>query len=94
MPTVKSIEKKIWDIEQFAVTIMRNGKDVRSDCGRLPQYPAYERMAKNDWTVAQWKEGRFSQVYPGFHAEILDGDGNICAGNMKLGTVRDSYFDE
>ena len=94
MPKVKSIEKRIWDIEQFAVAIKFQDRDVRSDCSKLPQYPAYERMAKNDITVAEWKLKRFLVAYPGYDVDVLDGDGYIVAGNTKLGTVRDSYYDD
>jgi hypothetical protein len=94
MPKVKSIEKRIWDIEGFCVANKFADRDVRSDCGKLPQYPAYERMAKNDMTVAEWKQKRFFPAYPGYDVDIVDGDGYIVAGNTKLGTVRDSYLDE
>jgi hypothetical protein len=93
MAKVKNVEKRIWDIEGFAVIIKYNGRDVRSDYSGLPQYTVYERMAKNDITVAAWKENRFYPSYPGFEVDVLDGDGNVCQGNTKLGTVRDSYSD-
>ena len=31
MPLVKNIEKKIYDVEGFEVTIRHDGKDVRGD---------------------------------------------------------------
>jgi hypothetical protein len=91
MAKVKSVEKRIWDTEGFAVIIKHNGRDVRSDKTGMPQYPAYERMAKNDMTVADWKEHRFYPAFPGYDVDVLDGDGYVCQGNTKLGTVRDSY---
>jgi hypothetical protein len=91
MAKVKNVEKRIWDIEGFAVTIKFNGRDVRGDYAGMPQYPAYERMAKNDFTVAAWKENRFYPAFPGYEVDVLDGDGHVCQGNTKLGTVRDSY---
>ncbi len=94
MPKVKRIEKQIWDLEGFAVTIRyEDGRDVRSDRSGLPTYP-YERAAKNGMTVAQWKENRFKLCYPGFDVDVLDGDGSAVHGGMQLGTVRDSYDDE
>jgi hypothetical protein len=94
MVKVKRVEKRIWDIEEFAVVIKWNGKDVRSDYKGLPQYPAYERMARNDMTVTEWKEKRFYPTYPGYDVDVLDGDGIVCQGNTKLGNVRDSYSEE
>lgn len=95
MPKVKNVEKKIWDTEEFSVTIRHSdGRDMRGDKQDLPQYTKYERMARNDMTVADWKSIRFNTVYPGLLVDVLDGDGNSVPGNTKLGTVRDSYADE
>lgn len=62
MPKVKLVEKKIWDVEGFDIQFRRDGKDVRGDKGHIPQYQ-YERAAKNDMTVAEWREGRFTPSY-------------------------------
>jgi hypothetical protein len=93
MAKVNNVEKRIWDIEGFSVTIKYNGRDVRGDFTGMPQYPVYERMAKNDMTIAAWKDNRFYAAFPGYEVDVLDGDGNVCQGNMKLGTVRDSCSD-
>jgi hypothetical protein len=75
MPKVKTIEKKIWDIEGFNVRILSDeGRDIRGDRDGLPSYK-YERAAKNDMTVATWKDQRFQSSYPGFRAAVYDGDG-------------------
>lgn len=95
MPKVKSVEKKIWDIEGFDIRFINgtNGKDVRNDKSGMPQYK-YERMAKNDMTVNEWKTNRFKAIYPGFDVEILNGDGELVPGQTKLGTVRDTYSED
>ena len=67
---------------------------MRGDKNDLPQYNKYERMAKNDMAVADWRNLRFSLIYPGLGVDILDGYGNSVAGNTKLGTVRDSYSED
>lgn len=95
MSKVKNVEKRIWDKEGFDVIIRhRDGRDLRGDFTGLPQYTRYERMAKNDMTVSDWRETRFYPAYPGYDVDVLDADGNPVSGNMKLGTVRDSYSDE
>jgi len=94
MAKVKNVEKRIWDTEGFDVTIKQNGKDKRGDATGIPQYGPYERMAKNDMTVKEWKAARFSPAYPGFTVDVLDGDGQVAAGNAKLGTIRDTYAEE
>jgi hypothetical protein len=95
MPKVKNVEKRIWDTEGFDVTIRHgDGKDMRGDKNDLPQYSKFERMAKNDMTVADWKTIRFAGMYPGLNVDVLDGNGNPVVGNTKLGNVRDTYDEE
>lgn len=94
MAKVKNVEKRIWDLEGFAVRILHlGGRDVRDDRTGLPQYP-YLRPARDEMTVETWKEARFRQSYPGFEVEILDAYGRPAHGNTQLGTVRDTYHEE
>jgi len=92
MPKVKNVEKKIWEIEGFDVTIKypNGGSDVRGDKNGITQY-AYKNAAKHDMTVNEWKNNRFSKCYPGFDVDVLNGDGDTVPGQTHLGTVRDSY---
>jgi hypothetical protein len=93
VPKLKIVEKRIWDIEGFDVQFRQNGRDVRDDRNGVPQY-GYERMAKNDMTVSDWKATRFNGSYAGFDVVVFDGDGNDVHGATKLGTVRDTYAEE
>jgi hypothetical protein len=94
MPRVMVVEKQVWDVEGFAIRVLHlDGRDVRGDRMGLPAYP-FSSPAKNDMSVEQWKERRFRQAYPGFRVEVLDCDGVSAHGNTRLGTVRDTYFDE
>jgi hypothetical protein len=93
MPKVKTIEKRIWDIEGFDISFRMDGRDIRGDKDGIPQYP-FARAAKNDSTVGEWKSSRFGVTYPGYDVVVLDGDGNEVPGQTKLGNVRDSYSDE
>ncbi|HEX3468065.1 MAG TPA: hypothetical protein VHT05_08325 [Candidatus Elarobacter sp.] len=92
MPKVGSIELKIARVESFQVRIRYpGGADVRADRQGLPSWP-YERAARDAWTVADWRDGRFCNLYPGFDIDVLDGDGEVVtAGQTRLETVRDSY---
>ena len=95
MPKLKNVEKRIWDIEDFDVVIRHSdGRDMRGDFTGMPQYNHFERKAKNEMTVADWKAKRFAPSYPGLDIDVLDGSGNPAPGNMKLGTVRDSYSED
>lgn len=94
MAQVKNVEKKIWDVEGFDVTIKNNGKDLRGDKTGITQYP-FVKADRNQATVADWKARRFQGTYPGFEVDVLDGAGNIVsAGQTQLGTIRDSYQDD
>lgn len=94
MPLTKNVEKRIWDVEGFAVVIRHSdGRDMRGDRTGLPMY-TYDRMAKNAMTVATWKQQRFSPSYPGLDIDVLDGAGSAVPGNTLLSTVRDSYSEE
>ena len=94
MAKVKNVEKKIWDLEGFAVQFLHlGGRDVRSDRTGLPQYP-YKIPAADDMTVQHWKEIRFLRIYPGFEVEVLDGEGHVVHGNTKLTTLRSSYCED
>ena len=94
MVKVKSVEKKIWDVEGFDVNMKHpDGSNVRSDRTNFPQFDK-KRAAKNDMTVREWKDTRFGRQYPGYTVDVLDGDGEPVSGQTKLGTVRDSYADE
>ena len=94
MPKIKSVERQIGNREGFEVSICHpNGKDVRSDKDGLPRY-TYANAAKNDFTVAQWRDHRFVQVYPGFTVTVWLADGTEAHGATKLATVRDSYLED
>src|SRR5690242_10756992 len=91
LPQVDRVERMIERVEGFAVRILWPSlRNVRSDKEGVPSY-AFERAAKDDFTVAAWKEQRFNSSYPGYKVEVLDGQGRVAAGNTKLGTVRQTY---
>lgn len=91
MSKIKNVERRIWDVEGFAVRFLYlDGTDVRGDKTGLPQYH-YDRAASNDITVEAWKETRFRQVYPGYDVDVVDGYNGSVRGNTKLATVRYSY---
>ncbi len=94
MPKVKGLERTVANVEGFEVTIRHaDGRDMRSDKQGLPDYP-YEKGAKNDFTIAQWREQRFYTRYPGYGVTVWLVDGTEAHGRMKLATVRDSYLEE
>jgi hypothetical protein len=55
---------------------------------------SFERMAKNSMTIADWKAQRFNPSYPGLKVDVLNGNGDVAAGNTLLSSVRDSYLED
>ncbi|MGH2619921.1 MAG: hypothetical protein ACRDHG_05045 [Anaerolineales bacterium] len=94
MALAKNVEKRIWDVEGFAVIIRHgDGGDMRGDRTGIPMYD-FSRMAKGTMTVNAWKHQRFSPNYPGLDIDVLDGAGNPVAGNTLLSTARESYSED
>lgn len=91
---VKSLERKIANLEGFAITICyADGRDIRGDKANMPGYP-YELAARNDFTVAQWRDQRFLKCYPGLSVKVWLADGEEAHPANKLATVRDTYLEE
>ena len=91
MAKVKSVEKKILNVEGFDVRILHlTGRDVRGDMEGLNSYN-FERAAKEEMTVNEWKQGKFHPLNVGFDIEVLLGNGGVAHGGTKLRNVRDSY---
>ena len=92
MASIARLEDDIWKLEGFKVTIRwpQTKRDVRDDKKKIPGYP-YERKAKNEWTVADWRRERFDRHYPGFDVDVLKPDGSKSKG--KLSRLRGSYAD-
>lgn len=95
LATIKQVEKRISDVEGFAVRIRhgRDHRDVRSDKSHVKQYP-YRRALKHSRNVKDWREGRFAYTYPGYEVDVVNADGRVAHGRTLLGTVRDSYLAE
>ena len=92
MPQVKNVEKKIQKIEGFKVHFLHSGKNVRSDA-ELPVQYASKKMAKNSYTVSDFKN-KIQRQYAGYEFDVLKADGKKASGQTKLSTVRDTYLPE
>ena len=91
MATVGAVERRINLVEGFPVTIRHlDGRNVRDDRTRMPQYP-FRRAAADGSNVAAWKAGRFQRTYPGFDVDVLGGDGRRVHGATLLGTLRREF---
>lgn len=94
MPSVKTVERQVGELERFDVIIRNHdGRDARSDRLGLKDYP-YIKGSKNNMTVSGWKAKRFYPHYPELHVDVLDAEGEKVRGNTTLGRVRDSYLED
>jgi len=94
MAQMRNVEKRIFDMEGFEVRIKDvNGRRLRPT-DSLNMYSCCERMAKNTWTVQEWKNERFTRDYPDHQVDVMDGKGAIARGNTTLARVRDTYSEE
>ncbi len=91
MPRLKTVKKRVFRIEGFEVAFRHpDGRNMRGDHSGVPQYE-YRRAARDNMTVATWKNQRFSPNYAGFEIEVRNGEGESVPGKTLLSTVRDSY---
>ncbi len=89
MRSTNSVADQIFNIEGFRIRFVgRDGVDPVSR--RVSDYE-YERAARNNWTVARWRETRFTPTFADFDVKVLDGTGKAVHGKTLLSTVRASY---
>lgn len=90
MPLIRTVEKKIQDVEGFKVHFIHAGKNVRSDADIPMQYAA-KKMSKNSYTVNDYKT-KLQRQYPGYDFNVFKADGKKASGQTKLATLRDTYL--
>jgi type I restriction enzyme M protein len=86
----KTVAAEIAETEGFNVRfVSRDGSDIT--LRRVDEYD-YARAARNQWTVARWREARFAVMYPDFEVEVLDANGISVPAETILSTVRGTYM--
>ena len=89
MPSIKALEEQIFAKEGFRVRFTPIDPKLRS-------VPAYEfaYMGSNKWKLSDWKRERLAPYFASFRGvEVLRGDGTLVKSDMRLGNLRDSYFE-
>jgi hypothetical protein len=90
MPTAQKITAEIQKFEGFAVRI-------RPEAGTSPKASLrsyagnYERIARQSFSVADWKRRRFDSVYPNHEVDVLLANGKPASPRMTLSKIRASY---
>lgn len=94
MTTLATRTREIGDIEDFDVQVIdENGQPIDPKTNGFPKFN-YDRKAKGDTTVSEWKASRFSKTYKKLDVRVLKGDGTVAHGGVKLSTVRKSYEED
>lgn len=89
MKSTKSVAEQIFDVEGFRVRFIgQDGVDVAAR--RVDEYD-YTRAARQNWTVARWRDTRFIPMFADFDVEVLDASGEVVHGKTLLSTVRATY---
>lgn len=89
MPTVKALEEQIFAREGFRVRLAPIDPKLKN----VAAY-AFEYMGSNKWRLSDWKRERLAQYFAAFRGiEVFRGDGTPVKSDMRLGNLRDSYFD-
>jgi len=84
--TMRAAAGAIRRLEGFDVRIVAaDGADRQ-----VEPYP-FERAARGQWTVAEWRRKRFEAIYPGWRIEVLGPDGEAVHGKTLLETLRAEY---
>ncbi len=89
MASIKQVEDAIFEKEGFRVklTPLDGKKSVA-----LPPYD-YEYMALNKWKLTDWRMVRMARYIPFLKSmDIFRGDGTKTISDMRLGNLRDTYF--
>jgi len=84
LENLEGFEVEVYDTSGAAIDMRQNG---------LPRYP-FEKKAKGDMTVSEWRTKRFATTWPTLTVRVLYGGGTEAQGNTKLSTVRESYEEE
>ncbi|MGZ3562429.1 MAG: hypothetical protein ACXVAS_11340 [Vulcanimicrobiaceae bacterium] len=91
MPNLKQVEEQIFAREGFRVRL--TPLDEKAKPKSLPAYD-YGYMASNKWKLSEWQMVRLARYIPFARSiEVYRGDGQRVKSDMRLGNLRDTYFD-
>lgn len=91
MATISKIEKEIRETEGFDVAI--RPRESGAAAKRVPSYAErFVRMARQSFTVADWKRVRFEDEYPDLEVDVLDPSGKKVSPKTGLEKVRSRYL--
>jgi hypothetical protein len=91
VPSIERIAAEIEKFEGFAVRI-RPASKAQTPKANLRSYArSHERIARESFSVADWKRRRFDAFYPEYEVDVLFGDGRTATPRTLLSKIRASY---
>lgn len=91
MPSIERIAAEIEKFEGFAVRIRPVTKTQTSKTNLRSYARSHERIARESFSVADWKRRRFETFYPDYEVDVLFGDGRAASPRTLLSKIRASY---
>jgi hypothetical protein len=85
--------RELENLEGFEIEIFEASGAVDMRQNGFGKY-TFEKKAKGDMTVSEWKIKRFLKTWPALQVRVLYGGGTEAGGNAKLLTVRASYEED
>jgi hypothetical protein len=91
VPSIERIAAEIEKFEGFAVRI-RPASKAQTPKTNLRSYAhSHERIARESFSVADWRRRRFDAFYPDYEVDVLFGDGRTANARTLLSKIRASY---
>jgi hypothetical protein len=91
VPSIERIAAEIEKFEGFAVRIRPASKAQPAKTNLRSYARSHERIARESFSVADWKRRRFDAVYPEYEVDVLFGDGRTASPRTLLSKIRASY---
>lgn len=82
--TVEELEKKVWDQDGIRIVVRDRSN------AKVKEYNQ-KKAAQDNWRITQFLHNRIAPLVKDREVAVIDGDGKVPNGNMKLYTIRQSY---
>ena len=82
--TVEELEKKVRDQDGVRIVVRERLN------AKVKEYD-HKKAAQDNWRITQFLNNRIAPLVKGREVSVIDGNGKISNGNMKLKMIRQSY---
>jgi len=82
--TVQERENKVWQQDGIRIVVRDRSN------AKVKEYNQ-KKVAQDNWRITQFLNNRIAPLVKDREVAVVDGDGKITNGNMKLKAIRQSY---